>query len=342
MKRYTTIITTLILALLLSSCSRIRNSDNDLLKDYVDQCPRQDEDYDDYRDEDGCNDYDNDSDGIRDSLDQCPNVPEDFDLFQDEDGCPDLDNDYDGIEDQNDSCPDEAEDDNGYQDDDGCPDATNDSDGDSVPDAIDQCWYQIEDFDGFQDEDGCVDEDNDSDSIIDSLDLCPNEPETENGIDDDDGCPEADRDSDGIMDSVDQCPDEAVNNYTRAGQVGCPGPAPIHMHRHPIRTLNFKSGSTHLSEVYYDMLDELISILNDWPEVRVKITGHTDNQGSESANIAISLRRAEVVLTYFTEHGISPDRFQVAGAGSSNPIMSNETEEGKALNRRIEFRRIEE
>jgi OmpA-OmpF porin, OOP family len=65
---------------------------------------------------------DRDGDGIRDRVDKCPDEPEDFDGFQDEDGCPDPDNDRDGILDVDDLCPNVAEDRDGVQDDDGCPD----------------------------------------------------------------------------------------------------------------------------------------------------------------------------------------------------------------------------
>ncbi|MBN2724598.1 MAG: OmpA family protein [Deltaproteobacteria bacterium] len=143
---------------------------------------------------------DRDSDGIKDDVDLCPDDKEDFDKFEDEDGCPEPDNDQDGIPDKLDKCPNEPEDEDGFQDSDGCPDP--DNDGDNVLDSSDRCpgtdkdasdnfAKTREDRDGFEDEDGCPDPDNDQDGIPDAIDKCPNQKETVNGIDDTDGCPDA-------------------------------------------------------------------------------------------------------------------------------------------------------
>ena len=112
--------------------------DGDGYPDNVDKCPDDPENFNGYKDEDGCpDDPDTDGDGIPDSIDSCVLDPEDLDGYLDKDGCPDLDNDLDGIPDQQDKCPNEAEDPDGYQDDDGCPDPDNDKD--TVPDFTDQC-----------------------------------------------------------------------------------------------------------------------------------------------------------------------------------------------------------
>jgi len=131
---------------------------------------------------------DRDGDGIKDDVDKCPDDPEDFDGFQDADGCPDPDNDNDGILDVNDRCPNVPEDRDGDQDEDGCPDPDNDNDG--IPDKLDKCPNDPEDKDGFEDADGCPDPDNDHDGIPDVKDKCPNDPETFNGFQDEDGCPD--------------------------------------------------------------------------------------------------------------------------------------------------------
>jgi OOP family OmpA-OmpF porin len=109
---------------------------------------------------------DRDGDGIKDDLDDCPDDPEDFDGFQDtkEDsppgkyGCPDPDNDNDGILDVDDRCPNNPEDRDGDHDDDGCPEGSDgDRDGDGILDSRDKCPDDPEDRDGFQDKDGCPD-----------------------------------------------------------------------------------------------------------------------------------------------------------------------------------------
>lgn len=128
---------------------------------------------------------DTDGDGLRDDIDECPEDPEDFDGFEDEDGCPDLDNDKDGIADADDKCPMEAEDIDGYQDEDGCPEADDDRDGDGILDVNDKCPNEPEDKDGFEDEDGCPETDNDNDGILDADDKCP----LVAGVPEKQGCP---------------------------------------------------------------------------------------------------------------------------------------------------------
>jgi outer membrane protein OmpA-like peptidoglycan-associated protein len=132
------------------------DTDRDGLYDDVDKCPREPEDRDGFKDEDGCPDPDNDGDGILDVSDGCRNKPEDADQFEDADGCPDPDNDADGILDADDRCPLQPEDSDGFEDEDGCPDPDNDKDG--VLDVDDRCPIEPEDFDGWEDSDGCPEE----------------------------------------------------------------------------------------------------------------------------------------------------------------------------------------
>ncbi|MBN2803601.1 MAG: OmpA family protein [Deltaproteobacteria bacterium] len=134
---------------------------------------------------------DSDGDGFYDPVDACPNDAEDFDNFKDEDGCPDVDNDGDKVLDSDDKCIDVPEDLDGFEDEDGCPE--DDNDGDKILDKDDKCPDEAEDFDEFEDEDGCPDADNDGDGFWDSEDNCPLEPETINGIDDEDGCPDKEK-----------------------------------------------------------------------------------------------------------------------------------------------------
>ncbi len=135
---------------------------------------------------------DRDGDGIKDDVDKCPDEREDFDGFEDEDGCPEPDNDKDGIPDIKDKCPNIPEDLDGDEDADGCPEPPKDGDRDhdGIPDSRDKCPDDPEDKDGFEDEDGCPEPDNDKDGIPDVKDLCPNEPETFNKFRDEDGCPD--------------------------------------------------------------------------------------------------------------------------------------------------------
>jgi len=77
--------------------------------------------------------------------------------------------------------------------------------------------------------------------------------------------------------------------------------------------------------------------MKERPDVRVQITGHTDAIGSDESNMALSMRRAEAVKTYLVNRGIAADRLITVGKGEAQPIDTNDTDIGRARNRRIEF-----
>lgn len=251
---------------------------------------------------------DKDGDGIPDDIDKCPSEPEDRDGFQDQDGCPDPDNDSDGIPDALDKCPSEPEDKDGFQDDDGCPDYDNDQDG--VPDKLDKCPNEPEDKDGFQDQDGCPDPDNDNDGIPDGVDKCPNQPETINHYQDEDGCP-------------DEIPAE-VKKFTGV-----------------IEGINFKTNSAEILPGSYAILDRALKVLQDYPDVNLEISGHTDSKGRSDYNLNLSQRRASSVKLYFVSRGIASTRLIAVGYGKDRPIADNSTASGRATNRRTEFKLID-
>jgi outer membrane protein OmpA-like peptidoglycan-associated protein len=250
---------------------------------------------------------DPDGDGISGPADRCPNVAEDKDGYQDDDGCPDADNDSDGIPDLRDRCPNEAEDKDGFEDEDGCPELDNDKDG--VNDPRDKCPNEPEDRDGFQDDDGCPDPDNDNDGVHDSRDKCPNEQETKNNYQDDDGCP-------------DEIPVE-VKKFTGV-----------------IEGINYKTGSAEILPGSYAILDRAVKVLQDFPDVNIEISGHTDSRGSSDYNRDLSQRRADSVKNYFTSRGIPANRLTSVGYGEDRPVADNRSSSGRGRNRRTEFRLI--
>jgi len=83
-------------------------------------------------------------------------------------------------------------------------------------------------------------------------------------------------------------------------------------------------------------------VMRENPSMRLKITGHTDNIGSEAANMKLSEKRARAVLREFVKLGIDESRFELDWKGESEPIDTNDTEEGRQRNRRIEFEVIQE
>lgn len=118
-------------------------------------------------------------------------------------------------------------------------------------------------------------------------------------------------------------------------------PAPIETDKQMIlKGVNFRSGSAELTAESYEVLDEAAASLVYYPEVEVEIQGHTDNTGSLEINNRLSLQRAVAVKTYLVNKGISESRMTAKGYGPARPIATNNTPEGRALNRRIEFYRI--
>ncbi len=254
---------------------------------------------------------DRDGDGILDRDDRCPTEPEDLDGFQDTDGCPDPDNDGDGILDKDDKCPDEAEDVDGFQDADGCPDPDNDKDG--ILDKDDKCPNDAEDMDGFQDTDGCPDPDNDGDKILDKDDKCPNEAEVYNGHEDEDGCPDQGK------------------VIIKKGKLKI------------MEKIYFEFNKAVIKPVSYPILKEVAAFLKANPQIAlVRVEGHTDSVGDAAYNLKLSQARATAVMRFLVEAGVEPTRLVAQGFGEDRPIDSNETPEGRAQNRRVEFVIVEE
>jgi outer membrane protein OmpA-like peptidoglycan-associated protein len=281
---------------------------------------------------------DRDNDQIIDRNDNCPDIPEDFDGYKDHDGCPDIDNDQDNIPDERDSCKNVPEDIDGYNDLNGCPDTDNDNDG--IPDSLDNCRDISEDKDGFMDNDGCPDIDNDNDGIPDSIDKCITIPEDKDSFDDADGCPDIDNDTDGTPDSIDQCPD----SVGMTGNDGCPKTnmkgKEIQFGRLILPGVHFVEETTELTEGSLVDLDRLFHSLSDWPEVHIEIQAHVDNSITTQKALKLSQKRAMAVSDYLIKKGIARSRLKAIGKGDSTPIADNETIEGRILNNRIEIYRI--
>ncbi len=255
---------------------------------------------------------DRDRDGIADERDDCPDTPEDEDGFEDDDGCPEVDNDEDGIADGDDTCPILGEDIDGFEDEDGCPDA--DNDGDGILDEEDGAPNDPEDFDGFEDEDGVPDADNDFDSVLDGDDNCPLAAETFNGVDDEDGCP----DEGGLV----RITCEQVELGDR---------------------VYFEFDSDVIHPRSFDLLDQVASALQAAQHIGlVRVEGHTDSQGPDLYNEELSRRRAASVRRYLTESGLDDTRVESVGYGETRPITGNETEQGRATNRRVEIVIVEQ
>ncbi len=260
---------------------------------------------------------DTDEDGIVDSKDECPETPglEEFN------GCPDTDG--DGIKDSEDDCPNEA----GPIENNGCPD----SDGDGVLDKDDKCPDEA----GSVELMGCPDVD--GDGIADGDDNCPNEA----GLAKFNGCP--DSDGDGIQDSEDECPNEAGV----AELNGCPKPVmpTIEVQKQLneyAKTILFELNKADIKKESEEVLMDIVEILNEYPEAKFTIEGHTDSSGSATYNEKLSDSRALSVKEYLTSHGVDEFRLTSKGFGEAKPIAPNNTKAGRAQNRRVEINLVKE
>jgi OOP family OmpA-OmpF porin len=104
------------------------------------------------------------------------------------------------------------------------------------------------------------------------------------------------------------------------------------------RTIEFETGSATLAPEGRAILDQMASVLVKMPSKTVEIIGHTDNSGSRASNIALSQARADAVKGYLVTKGVAPRSMETMGVGPDQPIASNDTADGRARNRRIEFR----
>ncbi|TKD65214.1 OmpA family protein [Flavobacterium sp. ASW18X] len=254
---------------------------------------------------------DTDGDGVYDKDDACPEVAG-LEAFN---GCPDSDG--DGIEDSKDSCPDQA----GSKEMNGCPDA----DGDGVADKDDACPNEA----GLPALAGCPDAD--GDGVADNKDECPNEA----GPAENKGCPWADSDKDGVLDKDDQCPEVAGT----VANSGCPEVTEEVQKQlnDYARTILFDTGKSSIKAESTSVMVDIIQILNEYPNAKFTVEGHTDSVGSNKLNQQLSEKRANAVRDFLIEKGIGADRLTAIGYGEDKPIATNNTRAGRKQNRRVEI-----
>jgi OOP family OmpA-OmpF porin len=104
------------------------------------------------------------------------------------------------------------------------------------------------------------------------------------------------------------------------------------------RIIEFDSGKATLTPSGQAILDEMVGALHKVKDRKVEVIGHTDNVGLRESNVALSLARAEAVRSYLAGHGIDPGMVAVSGQGPDRPVADNANPDGRARNRRIEFR----
>jgi OOP family OmpA-OmpF porin len=200
-----------------------------------------------------------------------------------------------------------------------------DQDNDGVSDIEDKCPS----LPGKKVNQGCPD--SDGDGFADHLDKCPQDA----GLVRLQGCPIPDRDNDGFNDEVDECPDEAFEDNK-----GCPYVKKEVRQKVDLaaKGVYFKTNSAVLDSSSFQNLDEIINIMKSQEAFIIDIEGHTDNKGNPDKNLVLSQKRADACKAYFIQNGVREGRIESIGYGDLNPIADNATEEGRALNRRTEFK----
>lgn len=108
-----------------------------------------------------------------------------------------------------------------------------------------------------------------------------------------------------------------------------------------LRGIKFGSDTAYIEPASAGVLDLVAQRMRENPEIRVRIEGYTDEQATEAHNLELSQERAEAVKRILVGFGIAEDRLETVGHGESNPVASNDTTEGRALNRRVELDIIE-
>lgn len=134
-----------------------------------------------------------------------------------------------------------------------------------------------------------------------------------------------DSDGDGVVDKLDKCP--KTPEGAKVNKDGC----------WVLGNVLFDFDRYNIKPRFYHLLDEVAVVFEKNPDLRVRIEGHTDNVGPAAYNMKLSLKRAKAVMNYLIKKGVAKDRLSAEGYGLTQPIAPNSTEEGRALNRRVEL-----
>jgi outer membrane protein OmpA-like peptidoglycan-associated protein len=136
-----------------------------------------------------------------------------------------------------------------------------------------------------------------------------------------------DSDGDGVPDDRDKCP-----NTPKGATVNADGCWAYQ------GEIFFDVNKADVKPAAYPILDEAAAVLAKNPDVKVEVQGYTDSTGSADYNLGLSQRRAEAVERYLEGKGVDVNQISAKGYGKANPVAPNDTKEGRAKNRRVEFR----
>ena len=210
-------------------------------------------------------------------------------------------------------------------------------DSDNLDIDIDKCPK----IPGVASNQGCPIDDFDKDGIVDSKDDCPDKA----GSLATGGCPGEDTDEDGVLDELDNCPNDPGPKFNK----GCPVvkasleqnevPAKfLEMADFAVRNVYFDTNKDDIRNEHIRELDQLSEFLVKYPEVKIQMTGHTDERASNEYNIELSKRRIESVMFYLINRGVSRRQIISEYYGETLPADYRKSESSYQLNRRVELK----
>jgi outer membrane protein OmpA-like peptidoglycan-associated protein len=285
---------------------------------------------------------DADGDGVDDKADACPGQAGEKTSDPTTNGCPPqpADRDKDGIVDGEDACVDTAGVKTSNPKTNGCP-PDPDADNDGIPDSVDACPNVAGVSSVDAKKNGCPAVlDSDGDGVLDSEDACPQHAGIKTSDPKTTGCPDTDRDKDGVPNDQDACIDEPGPRDPDPKKNGCPKAFVKAGEIKILEQVRFKTGSAVIDpgKESEDVLRAVLGVLNAHAEIKkLRVEGHTDDRGSAATNKKLSLDRAAAVAKWLVAHGIDSQRVSSAGFGQERPLENNATEEGRRVNRRVEF-----
>jgi OmpA-OmpF porin, OOP family len=279
---------------------------------------------------------DRDKDGILDEYDACPDRFGIASTNPNFNGCPDTDKDT--VFDAEDACVDEPGKRTKDPKTNGCPEAK-DRDKDGIADDDDACPDEPGVVSDDPKKNGCP-ADRDGDGIFDKNDACPDikgkpDPDPEQN-----GCP-GDTDGDTIRDDQDACPKEKGKRDPDPEKNGCPSLVRVTGTEIVIlQQVQFKTASDVILPASDDLLQQVAAVLKEHTEItKIEIQGHTDNRGNPDYNQKLSQRRAASVVKWLSQRGgVETARLSPKGYGKDEPVDTNDTEEGRQKNRRVQFK----
>jgi outer membrane protein OmpA-like peptidoglycan-associated protein len=220
----------------------------------------------------------------------------------------------------------------------GCPE---DTDGDGLHDGVDACKTVVGAPSDDASKNGCP-PDRDDDGIVDASDACPKVKGVQHPDPRNNGCPD-DPDGDGIKFSADACPNEKGAPDPDPKQNGCPKFVRVTQDEivtsKPIQFVsNGKTRRETVDPISDDVLFEVRDVLQQNPDIElIEVQGHTDDDGNEEYNLALSQQRADAVRTWLIQAGVPESKVTAKGYGFERPLADNRIKTGRQKNRRVQF-----